>query len=279
MKRNREKGNIIVLTALGMTVLVGMAGLGVDVGVLRHEKRLQQTAADAAAIAGASNLSPYTGYLKAAGDAQVRTVLPTREVALEPTSFPVHARRRLGTICVSVNAPPKTGPHNGVTGYVEAYVTVNQPTYFMRIFGTSFATQTVTARAVATNLGGGNSSGCLYTLGAPVKGIGININGNPTVNATSCGIIDNGNLDTKGNALSVNAGTFGVAGTATYKSGTIHCSDASTCPVTGMPASGDPFSYLTPPCNPCTGGTAWNTSGTISRGPIRLSPCRTGMET
>ena len=67
MKRNREKGNIIVLTALGMTVLVGMAGLAVDVGALRHDKRLQQTAADAAAIAGASNLAPYTGYVQIRG--------------------------------------------------------------------------------------------------------------------------------------------------------------------------------------------------------------------
>src|SRR5215467_7473270 len=61
MRPKKEAGQALILTAVGLVVLLGFTGLGVDMGVLRYQKRLQQTAADAAAIAGATNLTPYTG--------------------------------------------------------------------------------------------------------------------------------------------------------------------------------------------------------------------------
>src|SRR6516164_3968761 len=57
-----DEGQALVTVALALTVLLGFTGLAVDMGVLRYEKRLQQTAADAAAIAGASNL-PFGGVV------------------------------------------------------------------------------------------------------------------------------------------------------------------------------------------------------------------------
>jgi uncharacterized membrane protein len=44
----------LYITAAALVVLMGFMGLGLDMGVLRYEKRLQQSAADAAAIAGAN---------------------------------------------------------------------------------------------------------------------------------------------------------------------------------------------------------------------------------
>ena len=66
-------------------------------------------------------------------------------------------------------------------------VTAVQPTYFMKVLGIN--SQTLTARAVATNVSGVTSGGgCLYTLGSPNSAIeGVNINGNATLNATTCG--------------------------------------------------------------------------------------------
>ena len=52
MSRNGESGQAIVAVALGLVVLLGMLGLGIDFGYLRYMKRQMQTAADAAAIAG-----------------------------------------------------------------------------------------------------------------------------------------------------------------------------------------------------------------------------------
>jgi hypothetical protein len=250
MKRTRETGNVLVLTVIGMTVLLGAAGLAVDVGALRHDRRLQQSAADAAAIAGASNIA-YTGVTAGA------------KAASATNGF----TDGVNNVTVTVNNPPVTGPHTGDSNYVEALVAAVQPTYFMRIFG--ITTANVSTRAVATNTGGGNSSGCLYTLGAPSSSIeGVNINGSAILNATTCGIVDNGNFNTKGNKLIVNAGTFGVAGdwNSSGPGGTVTCAQSATCPATGMPASGNPFTYLTPPCNPCTGGTKWSGGGNITPG-------------
>jgi hypothetical protein len=193
-------------------------------------------------------------------------------------------------VTVTVNNPPTSGPHNGNANYVEVLVTAVQPTYFMKILGIN--SETLTARAVATNLSGATTGGgCLYTLGPPNAAIeGVNINGSATLNALTCGIADNGNFSTSGNALTVCAGTFGVAGTSsdtggagtTCKNKAVTCSaQAGPCPATGMPAATDPLSSLTPPCSPCTGGSAISIDGkgnfsgsgvTYSNGVYTISP-------
>ena len=156
-------------------------------GVLRYEKRLQQTAADAAAIAGASNI--------AAGG-----VIAGAQAASASNGF----TDGVNNVTVTVHNGPTSGPHMGSKDYVEVLVAAVQPTYFMRVLGVS--TQTITARAVATTVSGGAQNGCLFTLGAPSSTIeGVNINGNATLNATTCGIVDNGNFDPTGGSLTVNA--------------------------------------------------------------------------
>ena len=51
-----------MFAAVGLVVLMGFAGLGIDMGMLRYQKRLQQTAADSGALAGANNLAfPASG--------------------------------------------------------------------------------------------------------------------------------------------------------------------------------------------------------------------------
>src|ERR1700690_2452889 len=51
-----DEGQALVLTALGLVVLMLMAGLGVDVGYLRYQKQQMQKAADAGALGGAAAL-------------------------------------------------------------------------------------------------------------------------------------------------------------------------------------------------------------------------------
>ena len=67
MKRLKdESGQALIITALCMTCLFGFAALATDVGIILREKRMAQTAADGAAVAGASEL--------AFGGAQVSSV-------------------------------------------------------------------------------------------------------------------------------------------------------------------------------------------------------------
>ena len=256
MTRKNQSGQALISTVLALTVLLGFGGLAIDMGVLRYEKRLQQTAADAAAVAGASNLT-HGG------------VTPGAKSASAANGF----TDGVNNVIVTINNPPASGPHSGNGNYVEALVVAVQPTYFMRIFGIN--SETITARAVATNVSGGANSGCLYTLGPPSSSIeGVNINGSAILNAPTCGIVDNGNYNTKGNALIVNASTFGVSGSANISGpgGTVTCtSGTSSCPTYSAPASSDPLSYLTPPAvqspsfgNVTTSGTQTLQPGTYS---------------
>jgi len=272
MKRNPESGQALVFTAVAIFVLIGVTGLAIDMGVLRYQKRLQQSAADAAAIAGANNLSfPASGGVTAgAQNGAAGNGFTDNSGGTTCTNNP----GTVGCVTVAVNNPPLSGPHvSGTTNadkYVEVLVTVVQPTYFMQAVG--IPSETITARAVATNLSGGaNGGGCLWTLGPPSSAIeGVAITGHATLNATTCGIADNGNYNPTGGALTINAGTFGVAGDCSGSG----CKDAVTCSVTpdscptfGTPASGDPFASLTPPCSPCSGGTALSSNGTTTFSP------------
>jgi len=261
-QRNKEAGNILLLTGLALTVLMGFAGVAIDMGMLRNDKRMQQTAADAAAIAGASNLA-YTGW-QAGGQTAASANGFTDSSG---NTLATCTGAAIGTVCVEIDSPPVDGPHANQAGcppnpscYVEARVAEVWPTYFMNLL--NIPSETMTARAVATSLSGGipGGGGCVYTIGPPAKGIGININGNATLNATSCGIVDNGNFSTQGNALNVSAGSFSVAGSWTDKgtsSSDVTCTSGQTnCPETSAPAGPNPLANLTPPCNPCTGGAA-----------------------
>ncbi len=228
MPKRREAGQALIFTSLALVALMGFAGLAIDVGVMRYEKRLQQTAADAAAIAGASNL-PFGGVQSGAQNATGYAVIASNQVS-DCTGAAV------GTVCVEVNNPPKTGPHFGDINYVEALVAVVQPTFFVKVL--SINSETITARAVATNLSG---NGCLYTLSPPP---GLNgINGSGTLNASNCGIVDNG--DYSGSALTVTANTFAVSGS--LKGGSATCTTPAPCPTFGAPEASDPLINLIAP--------------------------------
>ena len=58
-KRDRgwsERGQVLVLAMVSMVALLGFVAMAVDVGLLLHERRTLQNAADAAALAGAAEL-------------------------------------------------------------------------------------------------------------------------------------------------------------------------------------------------------------------------------
>src|SRR5258708_21269989 len=146
MKLNKQSGQVLIGTAVAMVVLAGFAGLAIDMGTLRYQKRLQQTAADGAAIAGATDI----GYTSNSG------VLPAAQASALANGFTDSGTGDLtpcadssspavGTVCVQVVFPPgdvtfnsvtiSGGPHASSTSYVEVLVAEVQPTYFMKIFG------------------------------------------------------------------------------------------------------------------------------------------------
>lgn len=271
MRRKQEAGQVLFVTAASLVVLIGLLGLGIDVGMLRYDKRIQQTAADAAAVAGANNLAWEGSATVVCAGENASTANQFTDTsggggcANGALSSCTDSSAAVGTVCVQISDPasgPTTGPHAGNTNYVEAYVSKVQPTYFMRIFGVT--KEVVTARAVATDVSGGsNAINCMYTLGPPANEIGVDPYGNTTINATSCGIVDNGNFDPKGKALQINACSFQVSGTDTgNNAGNVDCNGQGLAPSYGSPTVQDPFAnQLTAP----TVGTpkTWSNSNPV----------------
>lgn len=285
MKLNKQSGQVLVGAAVAMVVLAGFAGLAIDMGTLRYQKRLQQTAADSAAIAGAQNLSfDSTSWKPGAQNAATQNGFAD---ASSNDLSSCAAGAAVGTVCVQINNGPQDvtlngttipgGPHKNDPLYVEALVTVVQPTYFMKIFGVN--SETVTARAVATNTGGGvvGGGGCVYTLGTPSKQLnfnkaGIGSTGTNFIYGPSCGVVDNGNFVANGN-ISVKMGSIGVGGGVNLpNNSTPDCTQqqpAGVCPtpVTGMPYSGDPLANKYPTAPSPGAGSSSTVSGVTTYSP------------
>jgi Flp pilus assembly protein TadG len=112
----REHGQILVLFALAMVVIIGMVGLVLDGGGAFAQRRTEQNAADLAAIAGAN------AYLNTSGNAATRTAAAQAAALATATS---------------------NGYTNGVNG-----ATVGTPTVALKKLG---ATVTVSITAVHVN--------------------------------------------------------------------------------------------------------------------------------
>jgi len=56
MNANYERGQVLPLIAVALAVLMGFAGIAVDVAYLEYRQQTQQTATDAAAAGGAEAL-------------------------------------------------------------------------------------------------------------------------------------------------------------------------------------------------------------------------------
>jgi hypothetical protein len=240
--RDKETGQALVLAAMGLTLFILAAGLGIDMGFLRYQKRLQQSAADSAAIAGAAEI-PYGGCSTGS--------CPGATTDSASNGFTDGA----DNVTVTVYSPPNDGPHAGLSGYVEVLVTKIQPTFFVKIAGVNSAT--VTARAVAFL--SGNLQNCMYALGTGSGGI-TDI-GSGGISAPNCGIIDNHNMLKKGSG-SITAREIGVVGSAK--------GNISPTPKTGIVPAADPLGYLQPPATgACLAGGAGDANGSKA---VTLNP-------
>jgi hypothetical protein len=241
MNRQKEAGQALIAAIAGLAVvLMGFAGLGIDMGYLRYEKRLQQTAADSAALAGAAELLyGGTGVQDAAQhDAATNGFTGAVTSGCPPPS----PGTTVGSISISVNVPPCSGPHNGAANYVETYVSEVQPTFFMRVLGIN--NETVTARAVASD--NVNSTGCIYVLGT--SSTSIDITGGSRITANNCTVLSDGGL-TISNGSDLTASSIGLVGSSNVSGG----SAATPTPTTGIAPAPNPLAYLTPPtvAQPC----------------------------
>lgn len=168
-----SRGGVAVFFAITFPVVLGFAGLAVETGLWYTIKRQAQTAADAAALAGLSDVLRNNG-----GSVQ--------SVALAISQQNGFANVSPNT--VSVFHPPATGGYAGNTQAVQVVVTRQVPRMFSALFGTGNVP--VTAKAVAGTKNTG--SACILALHASMASAIKNI-GNTTVTATDCIMAANSN--------------------------------------------------------------------------------------
>ena len=160
-----ERGNVLAMTAVGIPLLLGCAGLAVDTIQWVSAKRELQSAADAAAIAGVYGLI-QTGEMEMAVDrslARDKSLDPRRAVLAERSPLPL--KDDPFAVRVSISSPTKM--------------------FFSSMFLERPPTITVEATASVVE----NGEFCAFAIGADDRS-GLRIEPNSTVQM-DCGIAAN----------------------------------------------------------------------------------------
>jgi Putative Flp pilus-assembly TadE/G-like len=260
MRLKDEEGQVLVLTVLCSTVLLGFMALAIDVGLLFRAKRNLQIAADSAATAAALD---YQYNCNVSTTCSITTATNASLVGVGAASN--DGVKVGGGTTVAVHCPVQNGPYTNSTcdGYFEAIASQPNPTLFLGLFNKNFSVA-VGARAVA-----GTpyvSTGCVYiqdstgTLG-PNNDSTMYLQGSFNLTAPKCGILING---TSPDTLYFNNNrTNGlIAGSVSAVGGcTNFCTDSSTPIVSGIAPVTNPFQSITPPVV-----NAGNTSETTNGG-------------
>src|SRR5438034_5053782 len=165
-KTRERRGAVLLLVALSLVGLMGIAVFALDVGILQREKRIAQMAADAAAQAGAIEI--YRSRTEST------TVTARGEAARNGFT------NGTGGKAVTITYPNATGSHTGAN-FVGVVIKDTVRTVFGVILGRT--KMVVTARAV----GGvtGTTQACVVTLDPDDKDA-LSVQSGAIVNASSC---------------------------------------------------------------------------------------------
>ena len=157
-----ERGQVVLITAASLIVLLGISALVIDLGFSWMLRRQEQNAADPAAIAAARWLKDSSGNARD----------PRPEAFEEACSYAQKngfftgdtadcaAARSAGTL--EVNWPPASGDYSGQPDKVQVIIHGSHPSFFGRIFGQG-DTEVSTA-AVAANTDDNSNSSSLVAL-------------------------------------------------------------------------------------------------------------------
>ena len=200
-----ERGQVLVMTVFCMAVLLGMLGLAVDVGVLFHARRQMQSVADAAAMAGATELF-YNGTANVDAMAKAAAKLNGADSTVSGNT-------------VSVITSPTLAGGVACTMCVKVQVATPNPTVFMStmskwFFGAdNYKSVNVSAAAVAG--APGSSKTCMFVMD-PSASSSLWIHGAGDIHAPGCAVYvnskDPGALCVTGNAGKSDVSQIDVVG-------------------------------------------------------------------
>lgn len=235
-----ENGQVLIVTALSMTVLLGFVGFATDVGILLRERRIVQSVADSAAIGAATEALWENNSSSVSSGMWTAATKDATLNGFTPGSANGSTSSSGATLTITVS-PNITIPGYNSSGFVQAVATQSTPTMFMNMFG--YHSMGVTATAIASHKV--TSNGCIYVLdnGGNDTTDTVDMNGNSLISSPNCGMTVNGTVSTSGSSSIDTKFTY-----------------ASTTDV-----QPDPFSYLQQTANQPTvpSGTAAGGSCTL----------------
>ncbi|QUM78038.1 hypothetical protein HWV00_18480 [Moritella sp. 24] len=249
---HRQNGFIIPLASISLIALIAMVGFALDTGKVYSDHRLAQTAADAAALAGAfEKFNQRDSTISSAAYAEATTNGFTD-----------------GTdgITITVNNPPTSGFYQGDNNSVEVIINQSTATFFLPVLNINTINSEVRAVANGNTASGSN---CVYVLDDDHEGA-LEVSSDSSLEA-HCGIwvnSDNKKASMVESGACVKADTISVVGG--YKTGqncdsggsAYQCDTAGDCPIYGkgksaalspLPAA-DPFINLATPTVDRTSG-------------------------
>jgi hypothetical protein len=246
-RREAERGQILVIFAGGLILILLVAAIVFDVGQNLLDRRTEQNAADAAALAGARHLP--AGYSYHGGCAAAGGSMPAVTAACDVAAANGFVDG-VGNKAVRVDIPPVApSTKAGLPGHIEVSIGATRPSFFAGVIGA--AVQRTGAMGVATN---GTDLALPYSLLAldPTGCAQNKINGAPGTAVTTNGTVHiDSNCPSEALLLSGNgvltAPQCDVVGTLRTAGGAVNnCASAPT----GVLVFGDPLRNLPPPPKP-----------------------------
>lgn len=181
--RSDQTGSYAIITALTMPTLLGLVGLGSEVGLWYYNHQHMQSAADSGAISAATAYSIQGNTTGLTTQAQAATAA---------YGFVAGANN----VVVTLHQPPASGPYTSTPNAVEVIVSQPQTRLLSSLFSSNQLT--ISARAVALSKG----LGCVLSLDTTASGATL-IKGTSAVNLSGCSLMDNSN---NSSALTLNGG-------------------------------------------------------------------------
>ena len=249
--RASESGAIAPLTAILLTVVLGFAGLGIEVGLWQLERRTLQGAADAAASSGALAL--------------LRSQDPGEQARAVAMGFGY--QQGVDGVTITVNVPPTSGSKAGVDKAVEVIIRKAKPP----LLSAAFLDDPVdlAARAVASVQGTG---GPFCVLALEVTAESTSLTGTAELNMPNCGLaVNSANAEAlrmTGTSSITASHVSIVGGFSTTSNAEINTAEGNG-PDTGMAPLDDPYADVEVP--PVT-GCSYNNFSISGSGTATLSP-------
>ena len=250
-----QKGSVLVLFALVLTVILGFVGLAVDLGNLNVQKTIMQNAVDAAVLAGGQEL-PST----------------------------VQAAAKANQYLTSNNENPANATVTFSNGNQQINITLtrNVSTFFMGVLGIQTVPISVTAAGLLAGAGGPFNYGIFSQQNLNINGSNYSITGSvhsdKNININGSSITITGTAEAKGN-ITTNGSGINIGSRSANATGNIPMPDYSadiaaaaaaahqtytgSKTINGSSITSDPIYVQGSPGTISVNGSAFTATGTV----------------